>query len=307
MNVLIAADMEGIGGIDDYRACLPSHPAAYARGCRLMTDEVMVVADALRAAGVEGVSVGDWHMVGTNVERARLGEGIEVRPNADLALVEEDPSFEKANGGPVDAVVLVGHHASTRHPRGFSSHTFIWEMEVELDGEPMSEVRVYAQALAAEGVPVLAVSGDRWMLEEMEEGELGSARAVATKEGLGRGRARAFGLASVRSELAAAVREALAGPLQPPPARRYPAELRIAVEGEELSRSTVADASGLLAEVARVFRTSRASHEYRQLARLLPSGHRSALRRAQRRLGSIAATLPMMAKEREWIASGARL
>jgi hypothetical protein len=142
------------------------------------------------------------------------------------------------------------------------------------------------------------------MLDELDDGELGSARLVATKEGEGRGRARPRGLAAVRSELAAAVRDALAGPLEPPPARSYPAELRIALEGEELARCTVADASGLLTEVARVFRTSRASREYRQLARLLPSASAS-LGRARRRIGSIAATPAMLAKEREWLAAGA--
>jgi D-aminopeptidase len=47
MNVLIAADMEGIAGIDDCGDCLPSHPASYARGRRLMTDEVLVAVEAL--------------------------------------------------------------------------------------------------------------------------------------------------------------------------------------------------------------------------------------------------------------------
>jgi len=34
-----------------------------------MTDEVLVAIEALRAGGAERISVGDWHMVGTNVER----------------------------------------------------------------------------------------------------------------------------------------------------------------------------------------------------------------------------------------------
>jgi hypothetical protein len=85
MNVLIAADMEGIAGIEDYRDCLPSHPSAYVRGRRQMTDEVLVAIEALRAGGAERISVGDWHMVGTNVERERMPEGVAVRPIADLA------------------------------------------------------------------------------------------------------------------------------------------------------------------------------------------------------------------------------
>lgn len=159
MNVLLATDMEGIGGIDDYRDCLPSHPAAYAIGCRQMTDEALVAIEALRGAGVEGrITIGDWHMVGTNVERERAG--VEVRPIAELALTEERPSMSKAHGGPLDAVVFLGHHAGTRNRRAFCSHTFVWEMEVTLDGEQLNETQVYAQALAAEGIPILAASGD---------------------------------------------------------------------------------------------------------------------------------------------------
>jgi D-aminopeptidase len=303
VNVLVAADMEGIAGIDGYGDCLPSHPAAYARGRRLMTDEVLVAVEALRAGGAERITVGDWHMVGTNIERERMPAGVEVRPIADLALAEAEPSLTKANGGPLDAVVMIGHHASTPNPRAFCSHTFVWEMEVELDGESLSEVRVYAQALAAEGIPVLVAAGDRWMLEELDDGELGGARLVVAKEGQGRARARSRDVEEVRAELAEAIGAAIAAPPQPPPARNYPAELRIAVEGKELARTTVAEPADLLTAIATVFRTSKVSREYRQLAKLQPSGHASRLRRAQRRLGSLVATPTMRSKERHWLAS----
>jgi D-amino peptidase len=303
VNVLIAADMEGIAGIDDCGDCLPSHPAAYARGRKLMTDEVLVAVEALRKGGVERIAVGDWHMVGTNIERERMPDGVEVRSIADLALDEAEPSFAKANGGPLDAVVMIGHHASTPNPRAFCSHTFVWEMEVLLDGESLSETRVYAQGLAAEGIPILVASGDRWMLDELKEGELGSARLVTAKEGQGRATARSRDVDTVRAELAEAIGVALAGPLQPPPTRSYPAELRIVAEGEELARTTVAEPSDLLATIATVFRTSQVSREYRQLAKLLPAGHDSRLRSVQRRLGSILATPVMRSKERSWLAA----
>ena len=303
MNVLIATDMEGVAGIEDYGECLPSHPAAYARGRALMTDEVLAAIEALRAGGARRISVGDWHMVGTNIERERMPEGIEVRPIADLALVEAEPSLTKANGGPLDAVVFLGHHASTPNPRAFCSHTFIWDMEVLLDGESLNEVQVYAQGLAAEGIPVLAASGDRWMLEELGEGELGSAGLVTTKDGLARARARSRDVAEVRDELAAAIGAALAAPSQPPPARSFPAELRITAEGKELARTTVAEPADLLIAIATTFRTSQVSREYRQLAKLLPAGHDSRVRGLQRRLGSLVATPVMLSKERRWLAS----
>lgn len=303
MNVLIAADMEGVAGIEDYGDCLPSHPRRYARGRRLLTDEVLVAVEALRAGGAGTISVGDWHMVGTNIERERMPAGVEVRPIADLALNEAEPSMAKAHGGPLDAVVMIGHHARTPSPRGFCSHTFIWEMEVLLDGEQLSETQTYAQALAAEGIPILVASGDRWLLEETEEGELGSAREVTTKEGLGRARARSVAPAAAHAHLREAIAEAMAGPLQPPPARSYPAELVIRVEGEEIARTTVADPSDLLTEIATVFRSPQVSKEYRQLAKLLPSDHASRLRSIQRHAGSLLATPVMRSKERQWLAT----
>jgi D-amino peptidase len=306
VNVLIAADMEGIAGIDDCGDCLPSHPAAYARGRRLMTDEVLVAIDALRGGGAERISVGDWHMVGTNVERERMPPGVEVRPIAELALTEAEPSIAKAHGGPLDAVVMIGHHASTPNPRAFCSHTFVWEMEVLLDGESLSEVQVYAQGLAAEGIPALVVAGDRWLLEEFGEGELGSARLIESKQGQGRARARSRDVKTFRAELAEAIGTAMAAPMSPPPARSYPAELRITAEGEEIARTTVSEPADLLRTIATAFRDSQVSREYRQLAKLLPAGHDSRVRGAQRRLGSLLATPVMRAKERRWLAASPR-
>jgi D-amino peptidase len=303
MNVLIAADMEGIVGIEDYRDCLPSHPGAYSRGRRLMTDEVLAAIEALRAGGAGRISVGDWHMVGTNVERGRMPAGVDVRPIADLALNETEPSMAKAHGGPLDAVVMLGHHARTPSPKGFCSHTFVWEMEVLLNGESLSETQTYAQALAAEGIPILVAAGDRWLLEEMEAGELGSARLVTTKEGEGRARARSKDPAATRVELVDSIGKALAGPLRPPPARSYPAGLVVRVEGEEIARTIVAEPADLLTAVANVFRTSQVSREYRQLAKLLPSDHSSRLRSLQRRAGSLLATPVMRSKERSWLSA----
>jgi len=303
VNVLVAADMEGVAGIEHYGDCLPSHPRRYARGRRLLTDEVLVAVEALRAGGAGTISVGDWHMVGTNIERERMPAGVEVRPIADLALNEAEPSMAKAHGGPLDAVVMVGHHARTPSPKGFCSHTFIWGMEVLLDGEQLSETQTYAQALGAEGIPILVASGDRWVLEETEEGELGSARKVVTKEGEGRGRARSKDPAEVHAELREAIATAMTDDLQPPSSRSYPAELVIKVEGEEIARTTVVEPSDLLTAIATVFRAPQISREYRQLAKLLPSDHASRLRSFQRHAGSLLATPVMRSKERAWLAA----
>ena len=253
-----------------------------------MTDEVLAAIEALRAGGAERISVGDWHMVGTNVERERMPAGVEVRPIADLALDEAEPSMAKAHGGPLDAVVMIGHHASTPSPRGFCSHTFIWEMEVLLDGEPLNEVQVYAQALAAEGIPVLVAAGDRWMLEELGEGELGGAAAGRDQGGRGPGRRP---LASTPAEPTPSWRERSPPRSPAPRSRRRPAATRPSCGSWSRARRSPAPPSpsprDLLTAIATVFRTSQVSREYRQLAKLLPAGHDSRLRGLQRRLGSV--------------------
>jgi len=268
-----------------------------------MTGEVLAAVEALRDGGVERVSVGDWHMVGTNVERGRMPAGVEVRPIADLALAETEPSIAKAHGGPLDAVVMVGHHASTPNPRAFCSHTFIWEMEVRLDGESLSEARVYAQALAAERIPVLALSGDGWMLDELDEGEMGGARLVEAMRGEGRARSRSRPVEEVRTELREAIAAGLAALPQPPPARSYPAELEILVEGKEIARATINEPADLLRTIATAFRGGQVSREYRRLAKLFPSDSGPALQRARRRLGAAIATPVMRSKERHWLAA----
>jgi hypothetical protein len=149
---------------------------------------------------------------------------------------------------------------------------------------------------------VLAASGDRWMLEELAQGELGTAPLIPTKEGQGRARARSYDLQTTRAELARAVTAGIASPPDPPVLRSYPAELRISVEGEELARGTVASGGELLTEIATVFRSSPGvAREYSQLAKLLPAMAPSPLQRAHRRLGSALATPVMLSKERSWL------
>lgn len=94
---------------------------------------------------------------------------------------------------------------------------------------------------------------------------------------------------------------AAASAAPPPPARDYPAELVIALEGEEIARRTVGEAGELLTAIADVFRTSQVSRQHRQLAKLLPAGHGSRLLAARRRAGGLLARPVMAAKERRWL------
>ena len=259
--------------------------------------------EALRAGGAERVSVGDWHMVGTNVQRERMPAGVEVRPIADLALPGRALVHEGPGGGALDAVVLIGHHAKTSSPHGFSSHTFVWDMDVQLGGGRSARCRSTRRALAAEGIPILVAAGDRWLLDELDDGELGSARLVAAKEGQGRASARSYDPPpSAPSWRARSARRS------PPRCSRHPpAATRRSCASPSSARRSPArpwpHPADLLATIAEIFRSSQVSREYRQLAKLFPAGQGSRLRSARRRLGAALATPVMLSKERRWLAS----
>ena len=244
-------------------------------------------------------------MVGTNIERERMPAGVEVRPIADLALTEAEPSMTKAAGG--GARRGRPDRAPREHadPRGFCSHTFIWDMEVLLDGESLSEAQAYAQGLAAEGIPALVASGDRWMLEELADGELGSARLVTAKEGQGRGTSPLAGPGRVRADAGRRDRRRARRPAGAAPA---PLPIRPSCGSPSTARSWRAPPSP----------SRRSSDRDRQrlphepgLARVPPAGEAAAGRRRlpaarlQRRLGSLLATPVMLAKERRWLGRGA--
>ena len=139
-----------------------------------------------------------------------------------------------------------------------------------LDGQPLNEVQVYAQALAAEGMPVLVRERRPLDARGAWRRRAGRRRLVPTKEGQGRARARSHARARPGRSWRAAIAAALAAPPEPPPARSYPAELRIVAEGKELLARPSPAPADLLRGSPTAFRASQVSREYRQLAKLLP-------------------------------------
>lgn len=304
MRVLIAADMEGITGIDDFRVCSPTHWMAYNVGCELMTDEVLVAVAALRDAGVDDVVVGDWHMVGANIRRDRLPADVPVHPIADLVTPDGDPSISTAAHGPVDAAVLLGHHASENSKHGFSSHTLTWGMSVFLDGLPMSEAQIFAQAFAAEDTPVLVVAGDDVMLEELGAGEFDAAQLIPTKRALDRARAVSVPTPVAHDRIAAAISRSFDAKTAAPPLRDYPAELVVSMDGEELLRQRIGSPEELLHGTAEAFMKSKIARPYRLVRRIFPAHRGSDWRSVARRLCALALMPIVRRAEVTYLADG---
>jgi D-aminopeptidase len=152
-HVLIVADIEGSSGCFSYRASrfmAPEWPAA----CEAMSRDVSAAASALLGAGVERVTIHDFHRTGYNLLPELIDPGAQVvhgyRPGPVPGL--GDP-------GGAEAVVFVGLHAPSG-AQAFLAHTLTSRMaRLEVNGRLISEVELFSGILAPYGVRPIFFSG----------------------------------------------------------------------------------------------------------------------------------------------------
>jgi D-amino peptidase len=147
-HVLLIYDMEGLAGQGDIASFIPSNPA-YAKGQRLLTDDVNAVIDGLFAGGASAVSVADGHGGSTQIDI--LTDQLDAR-----ARMVERPAAA-ADG--YSAVAIVGMHASSGSG-GFAAHTWTLGVEFTINGQALNEAQLTALMQGEHGIPLIFVSGD---------------------------------------------------------------------------------------------------------------------------------------------------
>ena len=152
-HVLILADIEGCSGCRD-RAGSAWLTTAWVEACAAMTADVNAVIAALAAAGVEQITVQDFHRTGFNLWRDHLPAWVEVRQGYRPGPV---PGLGTAPAA--DAVMLLGMHAASG-TAGFLPHTLTSRIRhLTLNGTPVAEVQLFTAALAERGIRPLFFSG----------------------------------------------------------------------------------------------------------------------------------------------------
>jgi len=148
MLVALSADMEGVSQLDDWRAIFAFEPAYWREGRAQMEAEVAAAARGLLTGGADEVVVLDNHASGNPINiRA---ESLPAR-----ARLETWDVFELRDRG-VDALLQVGYH-SRAGLDAFVAHTYVPELVLYVDSEPISES--HGRAWAA-GVPLLGICGN---------------------------------------------------------------------------------------------------------------------------------------------------
>ncbi len=180
MKIFISSDMEGTAGLVSWDECLQG--GEYERGRVYMTNEVSAAAQGAFLAGADEVIVKDAHERGRNIiidnlpEEVRLIRGWIGHPF--MMLDGLDATY--------DGVIFTGYHSGAGLGGNTLAHTINGSdiQEIRINGRKASECLIYCYAASYIGVPVIYVSGDKNLIEEVEGHNLGI-ETLVVKEGRG--------------------------------------------------------------------------------------------------------------------------
>ncbi len=179
MKIYISADMEGIVGVvtDEHLG-----PAGfeYAKAREWMTAEVNAAIEGARAAGATEFLISDSHGNGQNLLMEKLPADVMLIrswPRPLMMMEGIDESF--------DAVIFIGYHASTSNSEGVRAHTMSSGRlaDIRLNGLSMPEAGINAAIAGHFGVPVIMISGDDAIYEEVRT-LLGDIEGAVVKEAI---------------------------------------------------------------------------------------------------------------------------
>lgn len=162
-SVLIIADIEGSSGCWNRRAS-EYRTHEWASACIEMSRDIDAVAAALFDAGVEAVSIKDFHRTGYNLlpemidRRARLLHGYRRGPVPGIG----DPRG-------ADRLLMIGMHAASGS-NGFLAHTLTSRIaRLEVNGKLMCEAELFAASVAHYGLRPVFLSGCAVACRQAEE------------------------------------------------------------------------------------------------------------------------------------------
>lgn len=241
MKIYISADMEGISGVI-HAVETDGSSSAYMQARKWMTSDVnAAVEGALRGAGAAEIHVKDAHAGARNIlldelrEEAHLIGGWDVTNSMVQGLDET-----------YDALVLVGYHSMAGTENGILAHTYSGCVkQLSINDRPIGESEIAALIAGHYGVPVVFVSGDQTVVEELAS-FVGEIPHVITKYGMARESGKVVKPEITRKAIGNRVSKALAGASE---FRPFKMELPLRMS-LRLSSPKMADLIGLLPEVS---------------------------------------------------------
>lgn len=181
MKIYISADIEGVTGVTSWSETEKGHND-YVSFANQMTKEVKAACEAAGEAGAEEIYVKDAHDSARNIdmnglpEYALLQRGWAGEPMCMVSGL--DDSF--------DAAIFIGYHSKAGSGDSPLAHTLSTELDyIKINDVYASEFLINAYAAAIHGVPVVFVSGDKGLTEDVKRANPYIC-TLAVKEGLGK-------------------------------------------------------------------------------------------------------------------------
>jgi len=163
-KVVIIYDMEGISGViaPAYeRFGTPEYPT----GRESLTADVNAAVRGLKAGGAGAIWIEDGHGSGNGQEPDLLVSKLDPAATFDFRDHPYDP-YSTGLDGSIDAIVCIGMHARARTP-GFMAHTFTFDVAWKVNGVDLTETQIVAISAARWGIPVIMVSGDDVLAQQL--------------------------------------------------------------------------------------------------------------------------------------------
>ena len=164
LKVLLLYDMEGLSGQNIITSIDFPRPE-YFEARKLLTDDVNAAIDGFFAGGADSVFVVDAHG-SFNPEPDILLDQMDPRARMLYKNHRFDSYVDLLEDNTFDALAAVGMHSRTGGG-GFAEHTINLGTGWELNGMPLNESEIYAYSWGRIGVPLIFVSGDDKLAEQL--------------------------------------------------------------------------------------------------------------------------------------------
>lgn len=180
MKIYISADIEGITGVTTWDETEKTH-SDYNEFKIQMNKEVKAACNGAISAGAKEILVKDGHDTAANLEHSLLPEEVTLHRGW-----QEDPmSMMSALDSSFDAALFIGYHSRGGSNRSPISHTLMPYIEtIKINGVFASEFLINVYTAALYDVPVLFVSGDKGLCEDVNNVN-SNIVTLAVKEGIG--------------------------------------------------------------------------------------------------------------------------
>ena len=165
-KVLIIYDMEGVSGAVAPDYVMFDKPATYAIGRKSLTSDVNAAVRGLAKGGAASIWIEDGHGSGNTHEPDLLVDQLDPHASFDFRPYSYDP-YSTGIDGSIDAIVCIGMHAKANTP-GFMAHTWTFDVDFRVNNVEFTETHIVAASGARWGIPVIMVSGDDVLRDQLK-------------------------------------------------------------------------------------------------------------------------------------------